>query len=124
MAEKEIIEIDLFQFACLCRVIEESGEPSLVKLENGVLSSPGCNGDYGCCSESVDIKEFIESIKSQIPEPKPKAKKKKDEDLHVWNFCNRDALHRCTKCGLTHPYSEVVAGNSLPQSGCKGVDRS
>jgi hypothetical protein len=69
---KEIIEIDLFQFYCLCAVIEK-GDASLLKLSNGILQTKGCSNDYGCCAESVDVEQFVEDIKAQLPDGWDKA---------------------------------------------------
>lgn len=50
----------------------DEGGPTLMKINNGVLYTEGCAGDFGCCSRSVDL-SVIEEIAADILTKDPNA---------------------------------------------------
>lgn len=37
-----------------------------MRVRGGVLQSAGCNGDYGCCSDSCDLGGLADSLQELV----------------------------------------------------------
>ncbi len=44
---------------------EKSGEPVTLRYQDGCISTPGCEGDYGCCSKQLDIVGLLDDLQQE-----------------------------------------------------------
>ena len=59
-------EQDLERFLKFFEKLEELAEKTdqlPLQYSSGVLSTPGCSGDFGCCAERFDLMGFADDIK-------------------------------------------------------------
>jgi hypothetical protein len=63
---KEIIEIEVYYLQALCEMLKETGDGGYIRYKDGVLKSPGCSNDYGCCSCRFTVDDFIDDIERQL----------------------------------------------------------
>lgn len=41
----------------------EGDEIEMLRYESGTLSTKGCTGDYGCCSQQIDVIGMIDTLR-------------------------------------------------------------
>ncbi len=63
----DITEIDLKCMLRFFKKLRDTGDQPL-KFSDGVLSTQGCVGDYGCCAEVIHIDDAIEALESLVGE--------------------------------------------------------
>lgn len=63
---KVTVQIDTDELERLLRIVDaKEGQPRLI---DGVLQSPGCEFDYGCCSKSFDLCGWVNELNDQVHE--------------------------------------------------------
>lgn len=60
------VEIDADELTKLRKIV--SAETSQPRIVDGILQSPGCGTDYGCCSKSFDLIAFVDDLDGQLRE--------------------------------------------------------
>lgn len=51
------------QLRKLVEILRRADEKDeLLMVSGGLISTPGCSGDYGCCSEYADLSDLYELV--------------------------------------------------------------
>ncbi|KKN87456.1 hypothetical protein LCGC14_0259110 [marine sediment metagenome] len=85
---------------------EKSGrDPDELRVDNWQIHTPGCAGDFGCCSKSYDLATLVDALYELTgrKEPPFKKKERRDAETDPDSNCQADAVE-------TPPDGDVPAG--------------
>ena len=63
---KKICEIDEVDVDRLRYFISHLKDGDLVKYDCGLLTTPGCQNDHGCCSKDYDLQALLDELEKAV----------------------------------------------------------